>query len=82
VVEMTVRCKSFPTGNEPGGVKYYSTKDDTPYNALEWTLGSGLIFLSLTTNFFNDHLTKQLRFIVTWIRRRYDWYEKEFIKKN
>ena len=49
VVEMTVRCKSFPTGNEPGGVKYYSTKDDTPYNALEWTLGSGLIILSITT---------------------------------
>jgi hypothetical protein len=40
-VEMTVRCKSFPTGNEPGGVRYYSTKIDTPYDGLTWTIGSG-----------------------------------------
>lgn len=47
VVEMTVRCKSFPTGNEPGGVRYYSTKEDTPYDALEWTIGSGSLLPGL-----------------------------------
>jgi hypothetical protein len=47
IVEMTVRCKSFPTGNEPGGVRYYSTKEDTPYNALEWTIGSGTLLPGL-----------------------------------
>lgn len=40
-VEMTIRCKSFSTQNEPGGVKYFSTKDDTEFNELAWTIGSG-----------------------------------------
>jgi len=40
-VEMTVRCKSFATANEPGGLKYYSTKDDTDFNEYAFTIGSG-----------------------------------------
>ena len=40
-VEMTIRCKSFATANEPGGLKYYSTKDDTDFNELAWVVGSG-----------------------------------------
>lgn len=40
-VEMTIRCKSFSTANEPGGLKYFSTKDDTEFNELAWTVGSG-----------------------------------------
>ncbi len=40
-VEMTIRCKSFATANEPGGLKYFSTKDDTDFNELAWTVGSG-----------------------------------------
>lgn len=39
--EMTVRCVSFATANEPGGVKYFSTKVDTEFNELAWTVGSG-----------------------------------------
>jgi FKBP-type peptidyl-prolyl cis-trans isomerase 2 len=40
-VEMTIRCKSLATANEPGGLKYYSTKDDSEFNELAWTIGSG-----------------------------------------
>ena len=40
-VEMSIRCKSFSTANDPGGVKYFSTKDDTEFNELAWTVGSG-----------------------------------------
>mmetsp|Transcript_22582 Transcript_22582/g.48886 ORF Transcript_22582/g.48886 Transcript_22582/m.48886 type:complete len:265 (+) Transcript_22582:6806-7600(+) len=40
-VEMTIRCKSFATANEPGGLKYFSTKDDTEFNEYAWTVGSG-----------------------------------------
>lgn len=39
--EMTIRCKSFSTANEPGGVKYFSTKLDTEFNEIAWTVGSG-----------------------------------------
>jgi len=39
--EMTIRCKSFATANEPGGVKYFSTKDDTEFNEIAWTVGNG-----------------------------------------
>jgi FKBP-type peptidyl-prolyl cis-trans isomerase len=46
-VEMTIRCKSFATANEPGGVKYFSTKDDTDFNELAWTVGSGAILPGL-----------------------------------
>ena len=40
-VEMSIRCKSFATANEPGGLKYFTTKDDTDFNELAWTFGSG-----------------------------------------
>jgi len=40
-VEMTIRCMSFKTADEPGGVKYYNTKQDTDFNELAWTVGSG-----------------------------------------
>ena len=39
--EMSIRCASFSTANEPGGVKYFSTKADTDFNELAWTFGSG-----------------------------------------
>lgn len=38
-VEMTVRCRSFATANEPGGLKYFSTREDTEFNELAWTVG-------------------------------------------
>lgn len=40
-VEMTIRCQSFATADEPGGVKYFSTKADTEFNELAWTIGDG-----------------------------------------
>lgn len=40
-VEMTIRCKSFATANEPGGLKYFSTKEDTTFNEYAWTIGDG-----------------------------------------
>lgn len=39
--EMSIRCQSFATANEPGGVKYFSTKADTEFNEIAWTIGSG-----------------------------------------
>jgi hypothetical protein len=39
--EMSIRCKSYATSTEPEGSKYYSTKDDTDFNDLGWTIGSG-----------------------------------------
>lgn len=53
--EMTVRCESFKTQQEPGGVKYFSTKIDTPNNELRWVIGSGeLLPGKLMTCLFND----------------------------
>jgi len=46
-VEMTIRCKSFATANEPGGLKYFSTKEDTEFNEIAWTVGSGEILPGL-----------------------------------
>lgn len=40
-IETTIRCSSFPTRDEPGGVKYFTTKGDTEFNELAWTVGSG-----------------------------------------
>lgn len=40
-VELTIRCQSFATANEPGGLKYFTTKGDTEFNELAWTVGSG-----------------------------------------
>ena len=39
--EITIRCRSFATQNEPGGVKYFSTNLDTDFNEIAWTVGSG-----------------------------------------
>jgi hypothetical protein len=39
--EMSIRCKSYATSTEPDGLKYYSTKEDTDFNDLAWTIGSG-----------------------------------------
>ena len=39
-VEMTIRCRSFATTDEPGGVTYFTTKGDTDFNELAWTVGS------------------------------------------
>lgn len=39
--EMSLRCRSFATADEPGGLKYFSTKTDTEFNELAWTVGSG-----------------------------------------
>jgi hypothetical protein len=46
-VEMTIRCQSFSTNVEPGGVKYYSTKDDTEFNEFAFTVGSGEVLPEL-----------------------------------
>jgi len=40
-VEMTIRCVAQATATDPGGIKYYSTKDDTEFSELAWTVGSG-----------------------------------------
>lgn len=39
--EMTIRCRSFATADDPGGIKYFTTKGDTDFNELAWTVGSG-----------------------------------------
>lgn len=39
--EMTIRCRSFATAKEPGGLKYYTTNADTDFNELAFTVGSG-----------------------------------------
>jgi FKBP-type peptidyl-prolyl cis-trans isomerase len=54
-VEMTVRCKSFSTVNEPGGVKYFSTKDDTEFNELAWTIGDGALLPGLEEGMAGMH---------------------------
>ena len=38
-VQMTMRAKKLATQKDPGGVLFYSTTKDTPYNALRWTVG-------------------------------------------
>jgi FKBP-type peptidyl-prolyl cis-trans isomerase 2 len=40
-VEMSIRCKSLFTQDEPGGLKYFTTKEDTDFNELAWVVGSG-----------------------------------------
>jgi len=54
-VEMTIRCKSFSTQNEPGGLKYFSTKDDTNFNELAWTVGSGVLPPALEEGMMGMH---------------------------
>jgi len=39
--EMSVRCKSLATAEEPMGLVYFSTKEDTNYNELQWKIDAG-----------------------------------------
>jgi FKBP-type peptidyl-prolyl cis-trans isomerase 2 len=52
---MSIRCKSFATQNEPGGIKYFSTKDDTEFNELAWTIGSGELLPGLEEAMIGMH---------------------------
>jgi len=54
-VEMSIRCKSFATNNEPGGIKYFSTKDDTDFNELAFTVGQGDILPGLEEGMMGMH---------------------------
>jgi len=54
-VEMTIRCKSFSTTDEPGGVKYFSTKADTEFNEVAWTIGSGELIPGLEEAMIGMH---------------------------
>jgi FKBP-type peptidyl-prolyl cis-trans isomerase 2 len=38
---MSIRCQSFSTAKEPGGLKYFTTAGDTEFNELAWTVGAG-----------------------------------------
>jgi FKBP-type peptidyl-prolyl cis-trans isomerase 2 len=54
-VEMTIRCKSFSTANEPGGLKYFSTTEDTDFKELAWTVGSGELLPGLEEGMLGMH---------------------------
>ncbi len=54
-VEMTIRCKSFATADEPGGLKYFSTKDDTDFNEVAWTIASGELLPGLEEGMMGMH---------------------------
>jgi hypothetical protein len=54
-VEMTIRCKSMATATEPGGLLYFSTKDDTQFNELAFTVGSGEVLPSLEEGMMGMH---------------------------
>lgn len=45
--EVVVRMKTFRTQKDPGGVRYYSTKIDTPDGQLSWTVGDGQLLPEL-----------------------------------
>jgi len=54
-VEMTIRCKSFNTADEPGGVKYFTSKADTEFNEVAWTIGSGELIPGLEEGMVGMH---------------------------
>lgn len=54
-VEMTIRCKSFTTADEPGGIKYFSTKADTEFNEVAWTIGNGDLLPGLEEGMMGMH---------------------------
>jgi FKBP-type peptidyl-prolyl cis-trans isomerase 2 len=54
-VEMTIRCKSFATADEPGGLKYFSTKEDTNFNEIAFTVGNGEIIPGLEEGMMGMH---------------------------
>lgn len=39
--QMSIRCKSLATADEPGGLLYFSTRDDTDSNELVGEIGTG-----------------------------------------
>jgi len=54
-VEMSIRCRSFSTANEVGGLKLYSTKVDTTFNEIAWTVGSGELLPGLEEGMMGMH---------------------------
>jgi hypothetical protein len=54
-VEMSIRCKSFSTANEPGGLKYFTTKEDTDFNELAFTIGDGQFLPGLEEGMMGMH---------------------------
>jgi FKBP-type peptidyl-prolyl cis-trans isomerase len=40
-IELTARCKAFPTARDPSGVKYFATAMDTEFNEIAFTVGVG-----------------------------------------
>merc|ERR1711865_194958 len=52
---MGIRCLSFSTADEPGGRKLYSTKTDTAFNEIAWTVGSGELFPGLEEGMMGMH---------------------------
>ena len=54
-VEMSIRCKSFRTAKEPGGLKYFATKEDTDFNELAFTVGTGAILPGLEEGMMGMH---------------------------
>lgn len=54
-VEMSIRCKSFSTANDPGGLKYFTTKEDTDFNEIAFTVGSGEMIPGLEEGMMGMH---------------------------
>jgi hypothetical protein len=63
-VEMTIRCQSFSTNTEPGGIKYYSTKDDADFNEYAFTVGSGQLSPAFEEGLMGMHKNGLRRIIV------------------
>lgn len=53
--EMTIRCKSFSTQTEPGGVKYFDSRADTEFNEVAFVVGSGEILPGLEEGMAGMH---------------------------
>jgi FKBP-type peptidyl-prolyl cis-trans isomerase len=46
-MELTARCKAFPTTRDPSGVKYFATAMDTEFNEIAFTVGVGQMLVGL-----------------------------------
>jgi FKBP-type peptidyl-prolyl cis-trans isomerase len=46
-MELTARCKAFPTARDPSGVKYFATAMDTEFNEIAFTVGVGQMIAGL-----------------------------------
>lgn len=53
--EMTIRCKSFATDKEPGGLKYFDSKVDTEFNEVAFVVGMGEILPGLEEGMAGMH---------------------------